>query len=108
MPDALRPLVEAPAVPVIHATDYLAHRETLLAAEHITVIGSGQSGAEIFLDLPVMREYQKLHRVTPMYCRQNMIDALLAIYARVRNSADKPNIAIVDYKGLPTQREFEL
>ncbi|GGX40716.1 lysine N(6)-hydroxylase/L-ornithine N(5)-oxygenase family protein [Streptomyces chartreusis] len=63
VPDPLRPLVEAPAVPVIHATDYLAHRETLLAAEHITVIGSGQSGAEIFLDLlrhrPAGRE--KLH-----------------------------------------------
>ncbi|MGW1611137.1 lysine N(6)-hydroxylase/L-ornithine N(5)-oxygenase family protein [Streptomyces sp. NPDC002285] len=51
VPDPLRPLVEAPAVPVIHAADYLEHRERLLAAEHITVIGSGQSGAEIFLDL---------------------------------------------------------
>jgi lysine N6-hydroxylase len=51
IPDPLRPLVDAPAVPVIHSADYLEHRERLLAAEHITVIGSGQSGAEIFLDL---------------------------------------------------------
>ncbi|MDC0769482.1 lysine N(6)-hydroxylase/L-ornithine N(5)-oxygenase family protein [Streptomyces sp. HD] len=51
VPDPLKPLVEAPAVPVIHAADYLGHRETLLAADHITVIGSGQSGAEVFLDL---------------------------------------------------------
>ncbi|MEV4972917.1 lysine N(6)-hydroxylase/L-ornithine N(5)-oxygenase family protein [Streptomyces scopuliridis] len=51
IPDPLRPLVEAPAAPVIHSSDYLDHRDRLLAAGHITVIGSGQSGAEIFLDL---------------------------------------------------------
>ncbi len=51
VPEPLRPLAEAPAVPVIHSAEYLDHRERLLAAEHITVIGSGQSGAEIFLDL---------------------------------------------------------
>ena len=51
IPEALRPLVEAPGVPVVHAADYLQHRERLLAAGHITVIGSGQSGAEVFLDL---------------------------------------------------------
>ncbi|WP_326811905.1 SidA/IucD/PvdA family monooxygenase [Streptomyces scopuliridis] len=51
IPDPLKPLVEAPAAPVIHSSDYLDHRDRLLAAGHITVIGSGQSGAEIFLDL---------------------------------------------------------
>ncbi|KIF74007.1 lysine 6-monooxygenase [Streptomyces sp. 150FB] len=51
IPEPLRPLAEAPTVPVIHAADYLANRERFLAAGHITVIGSGQSGAEIFLDL---------------------------------------------------------
>ena len=64
--------------------------------------------AEIFLELPLMREFQKTHSVTPMYCRQNMLDALLTIYAQVRGAGDQPKIAIVDYKGLPTQREFEL
>ncbi|CAO0831622.1 L-lysine N6-monooxygenase MbtG OS=Streptomyces microflavus OX=1919 GN=G3I39_38050 PE=3 SV=1 [Streptomyces microflavus] len=51
VPEPLRPLAEAPNVPVLHSADYLRHRERLLAADHITVIGSGQSGAEIFLDL---------------------------------------------------------
>ncbi|MCL7423807.1 lysine N(6)-hydroxylase/L-ornithine N(5)-oxygenase family protein [Streptomyces sp. YS415] len=51
VPDPLKPLVEAPGVPVHHAADYLAHRAELLAAGHVTVVGSGQSGAEIFLDL---------------------------------------------------------
>ncbi|MGW0330703.1 lysine N(6)-hydroxylase/L-ornithine N(5)-oxygenase family protein [Streptomyces sp. NPDC003011] len=51
VPEPLAPLVETPAVPVVHAADYLDHRDTLLTAGHVTVIGSGQSGAEIFLDL---------------------------------------------------------
>ncbi|MFJ4563177.1 lysine N(6)-hydroxylase/L-ornithine N(5)-oxygenase family protein [Streptomyces caelestis] len=63
VPDPLKPLVEAPGVPVVHAADYLDHRDALLAAEHVTVVGIGQSGAEIFLDLlrgrPAGRE--KLH-----------------------------------------------
>ncbi|MBM7171626.1 SidA/IucD/PvdA family monooxygenase [Streptomyces sp. G44] len=63
IPEPLKPLAEAPTVPVIHSADYLDHRERLLTADHITVIGSGQSGAEVFLDLlrarPTGRE--KLH-----------------------------------------------
>ncbi|MET7285072.1 SidA/IucD/PvdA family monooxygenase [Streptomyces sp. NPDC005573] len=51
VPDPLKPLTDAHAVPVVHAADYLDHRPTLLAAGHVTVVGSGQSGAEIFLDL---------------------------------------------------------
>ncbi|MFI5566190.1 lysine N(6)-hydroxylase/L-ornithine N(5)-oxygenase family protein [Streptomyces sp. NPDC051740] len=63
VPEPLRPLADAPGVPVIHSDDYLTHRDTLLAAGHITVVGTGQSGAEVFLDLlrhrPVGRE--RLH-----------------------------------------------
>ncbi|MGW5101645.1 lysine N(6)-hydroxylase/L-ornithine N(5)-oxygenase family protein [Streptomyces sp. NPDC004100] len=51
VPEPLRPLAAAPGVPVLHAADYLTHRDTLLAAGHVTVVGSGQSGAEVFLDL---------------------------------------------------------
>ncbi|MGW2743424.1 lysine N(6)-hydroxylase/L-ornithine N(5)-oxygenase family protein [Streptomyces sp. NPDC001450] len=63
VPAPLQSLVEAPGVPVVHAADYLDHRAAVLAAEHVTVVGSGQSGAEVFLDLlrhrPAGRE--KLH-----------------------------------------------
>ncbi|WP_253209249.1 lysine N(6)-hydroxylase/L-ornithine N(5)-oxygenase family protein [Streptomyces niphimycinicus] len=51
VPEPLRPLADAPNVPVLHSCDYLEHRERLLATGHITVVGSGQSGAEVFLDL---------------------------------------------------------
>ena len=64
--------------------------------------------AEIFCELPLMQEFSEWHRVTPMLCRQNMLDSLLTIYDRVRGRGEKPQIGIIDYKGLPTQREFEL
>ncbi|MCX3062094.1 lysine N(6)-hydroxylase/L-ornithine N(5)-oxygenase family protein [Streptomyces beihaiensis] len=66
IPEPLKPLAEAPTVPVIHSADYLTHRDRLLTADHVTVIGSGQSGAEIFLDLlknrPAGRE--RIHWLT--------------------------------------------
>lgn len=36
---------------VFHSATYLDHAESLRGAEDVTVIGSGQSGAEVFLDL---------------------------------------------------------
>ncbi|WP_157538530.1 MULTISPECIES: lysine N(6)-hydroxylase/L-ornithine N(5)-oxygenase family protein [unclassified Nocardioides] len=49
VPTALRPLLGAPGV--MHSADYLAHREELQQQERITIVGSGQSAAEIYLDL---------------------------------------------------------
>ncbi|MEG3626159.1 lysine N(6)-hydroxylase/L-ornithine N(5)-oxygenase family protein [Streptomyces poriticola] len=51
VPEPLRPLADTPGVPVLHAADYLEHRDTLRTAGHVTVVGTGQSGAEVFLDL---------------------------------------------------------
>ncbi|WP_228989095.1 lysine N(6)-hydroxylase/L-ornithine N(5)-oxygenase family protein [Streptomyces sp. DH8] len=51
VPDRLRAWVEDPAALVLHSADYLPQRDRLLAARHITVVGSGQSGAEVLLDL---------------------------------------------------------
>lgn len=50
------PFVPACGVPhlgtsVLHSGEYLAHRERLRATRSVTVIGSGQSAAEVFCDL---------------------------------------------------------
>lgn len=37
--------------PALHTADYLARREELLALDSVTVVGSGQSAAEVYLDL---------------------------------------------------------
>ncbi|WP_097872263.1 lysine N(6)-hydroxylase/L-ornithine N(5)-oxygenase family protein [Streptomyces sp. rh34] len=51
VPEPLRELAQDPAAVVLHSADYLSQRNRLLAARHITVVGSGQSGAEVLLDL---------------------------------------------------------
>ncbi|MFC8709248.1 lysine N(6)-hydroxylase/L-ornithine N(5)-oxygenase family protein [Streptomyces sp. NPDC057197] len=63
VPEPLRPLAGAPGALVVHAADYLDHRDALLAAGHVTVVGSGQSGAEVFLDLLKGRPagHERLH-----------------------------------------------
>ena len=47
------PATLAPALgpDLLHAADYLRHRDRLLRAGSVTVVGSGQSGAEVVLDL---------------------------------------------------------
>lgn len=46
------PKVPAPLEPfAVHSADYLPARDRLIAARDVTVVGSGQSGAEVFLDL---------------------------------------------------------
>jgi uncharacterized circularly permuted ATP-grasp superfamily protein len=85
-----------------------SYRFVELNAECPAGIAYGDVAAEVFMNLPIMREFALTHNVSPMYCRQDLLDALLAIYWRVRGKGTKPAIAIVDYRGLPTQREFEL
>jgi lysine N6-hydroxylase len=48
VPAALAPLV---GDRVFHSESYLGHRAGLAGARDVTVVGSGQSGAEVFLDL---------------------------------------------------------
>ncbi|GAA1492789.1 lysine N(6)-hydroxylase/L-ornithine N(5)-oxygenase family protein [Curtobacterium herbarum] len=47
VPAALRDL----AGPVVHSADYLPNRDALRSAGSIAVVGSGQSAAEVYLDL---------------------------------------------------------
>lgn len=52
IPEPLRPLLtEAHSGRVLHSADYRPHRARLAALDDVTVVGSGQSGAEVVLDL---------------------------------------------------------
>ncbi len=64
--------------------------------------------AEIFLDLPVMRRFKEKYAVTALSCRGDLLETLLTVYRRIRGQSERPQIGIIDYRGLPTQREFEL
>ncbi|MGW5654764.1 lysine N(6)-hydroxylase/L-ornithine N(5)-oxygenase family protein [Streptomyces humi] len=98
VPDPLKPLVESPGVPVVHAADYLDHREAFLAAEHVTVVGSGQSGAEVFLDLLRNRPAgcEKLHWIgrseafAPMEYSKLGLEHFTPDYTRYFHSLGEP------------------
>lgn len=51
VPDALRELCEQGGALVTHSAHYLDRADRIRAADDVTVLGSGQSGAEIVLDL---------------------------------------------------------
>ncbi|TMW70626.1 lysine N(6)-hydroxylase/L-ornithine N(5)-oxygenase family protein [Alteribacter natronophilus] len=57
---------EFPVQDVVHTSQYLCHRDTFSDAENILVVGSGQSAAEVFLDLLQRQNHfgYRLHWVT--------------------------------------------
>lgn len=65
---------------------------------------------DIFLRLPVMKKFGETYNVRPLYGRRYMLDVLLDSYEEFlgRKPDTVPQIAIVDLKGMPTQKEFEL
>lgn len=73
-------------------------------------IAYADAAYEIFSDLPVMRRFAEHYNLRTFDGRPQMLETLLSAhreYAGARPER-KPSIAIVDLKGLPTQKEFEL
>jgi hypothetical protein len=65
---------------------------------------------DIFSRLPVMQKFGETYNVRPLYGRRYMLEVLLDSYEEFlgRKPDTVPQIAIVDLKGMPTQKEFEL
>ncbi|MBM7552257.1 lysine N(6)-hydroxylase/L-ornithine N(5)-oxygenase family protein [Thalassobacillus pellis] len=57
-PLMLKDMTGLPEEDVLHTSKYLYHKEKLLNSEHVTIVGSGQSAAEVFLDLLQEQEYR--------------------------------------------------
>lgn len=79
-----------------------------LNAESPAGIAYADVASEIFLELEAMKRFRKRYRVTVFSGREKLLDVLLKAYREFKGNDHKPNIAIVDLRGLPTQREFEL
>jgi hypothetical protein len=79
-----------------------------LNAETPAGIAYADVASEIFRELDVMKQFRERYRVTPLSGREKLLDVLLAAYREFSGQDKKPNIAIVDLRGLPTEREFEL
>lgn len=63
--------------------------------------------AELFLDLPLMRKFQEDYQIHPFNTRRRLRETLLAIWEEWGGSGT-PNVAIVDWREVPTYSEFEL
>jgi glutathionylspermidine synthase len=81
-------------------TEYNA--ETPAAAAYTDCLG------EIFLGLPVVREFLHSYHVWPVPARSGVLHALLDSYKQWSPSRDLPRIAILDWKDVPTYSEFVL
>jgi hypothetical protein len=73
-------------------------------------IAYADAAYDIFQSLPVMKRFSERFNIRPLYGRAKMLDVLLRAHAQFlgRRSDHAPHIAIVDLKGMPTQKEFEL
>ncbi|MET9311447.1 SidA/IucD/PvdA family monooxygenase [Kribbella sp. NPDC003505] len=112
-------LAGLPAERFTHSADYLFRRDDLLRTGHVTVVGSGQSGAECFLDLlraddPAVSwltrtaaftplDYSKLvlEMTTPSY-----VDYFHALDERVRDQLVKDQWR--HYKGISSETLEEI
>jgi hypothetical protein len=73
-------------------------------------IAYADAAYEIFSSLPVMRRFAERYTLRRFVGSPLMLETLLTAYREFAGAAAKetPSIAIVDLKGLPTQKEFEL
>src|SRR5690348_9050624 len=70
--------------------------------------GYAETLAEVFRQLPVMKEFEKSFDVHSYPLSARLLDALLQSYRDWGGSAQKPQIAIVDWEEVPTWSEFEI
>ena len=73
-------------------------------------VAYADSATKIFESLPVFQKFAERYSVTGFEGSSKMLDVLLRCYEEFlgRKLNKPPTIAIVDLKGLPTQKEFEL
>ena len=73
-------------------------------------IAYADAAFEIFESLPVMKRFAETYQLQRFQGRPLMLKLLLDCYEEFlgRKPERRPQIAIVDLKGMPTQKEFEL
>jgi lysine N6-hydroxylase len=95
LPEALRGL---PASRVFHASEYLHRQRDLAVASDVTVIGSGQSGAEVVLDLlqrnlqggPAVRWWTRTASFAPLDYTKLVLEMTTPAYIRYFHGLPQP------------------
>ncbi|MBW3629571.1 MAG: hypothetical protein KY464_09755 [Gemmatimonadetes bacterium] len=62
--------------------------------------------SEVFLALPIMREFLHHYEVRPLPARHQVMHALVNAYQEWSGRSDLPRIAIMDWEDVPTYSEF--
>jgi uncharacterized circularly permuted ATP-grasp superfamily protein len=70
--------------------------------------GYAETLAEIFRELPVMGKFAKRYEVHSYPLSAKLLDALILSYLDWGGTQERPQIAIVDWKEVPTWSEFEI
>ncbi|WUJ69132.1 SidA/IucD/PvdA family monooxygenase [Kribbella soli] len=107
-------LSDLPADRFLHSADYLFRRPDLLAAGHVTVVGSGQSGAECTLDLlrssaPAVSWLTRTAAFTPLDYSKLVLEMTTPSYVDYFHALDEPvrNQLVKDqwrhYKGISAE-----
>lgn len=73
-------------------------------------IGYADKATNIFQSLPVFKKFAERYKAEGFNGRPHMLETLLRCYEEYlgKKPEHKPTIAIIDLKGLPTQKEFEI
>ncbi len=64
--------------------------------------------AEVSYGLPVMREFLREYEVRPLPARHSVMHALIDAYQQWAGHREKPRIAILDWREVPSYSEFVL
>jgi len=70
--------------------------------------GYAESLAEIFRDLPVMTKFAQSYEVHSYPLSAKLLDALIMTYMDWGGTSKRPQIAVVDWREVPTWSEFEI
>ncbi len=70
--------------------------------------GYSETLSDIFRKLPVMEEFAKRYEVHSYPLSANLLDALMMTYVEWSGATNPPQMAIVDWKEVPTWSEFEI
>ncbi len=70
--------------------------------------GYSETLADIFSEMPLMTQFAKRYEVHGYPLIAKLLDALVMSYLDWGGISKRPQIAIVDFKGVPTWREFEI
>jgi hypothetical protein len=75
-----------------------------------TPAGSGYADAlaQLFLELPLVRRFQRHWRLRPFDTGEQLLRTLVRCYREAGGRKELPTIAVVDYEDVPTRTEHQL